>query len=91
VPKNLLTDSSIEAQDLVKRFNKTGKKLSRNDIKVILIARLITTLSRVKEIEMILDYLDSNEANIDKFVEVIWNSQTVEIPEPKELQPSLFY
>ncbi|KPJ65291.1 MAG: hypothetical protein AMJ45_05285 [Syntrophobacter sp. DG_60] len=90
VPKNLLTDSDKETQELVKRFNKAGRRLSRNDIKVILMARLITTLSRVKGRETILDYLNSNEANISSLVEVIWNDQTVERPKPKELQPSLF-
>ena len=90
VLKSLFTDSNKEAEELVKRFNNTGKKLSRNDTKVISMARLITTLSRVKEREMILDYLNSNEANIDRLVEVIWNHQAAEKSEPRESQLLLF-
>ena len=90
VPKNLFTDSSKESQEFVNRFNKTGKKLSRNDIKVILMARLIATLSRMKERKTISNYLNKHEANINRIVEVIWNNQMVEKPEPKKLQPSLF-
>lgn len=90
VPEKLLTDSNKETQELVKRLNKAGKKLSRNDVKVMLMARLITTLSRVKETRLILDYLDSNGVNTDRLVETIWNGQTVEETQPKELQISLF-
>ncbi len=90
VPKNLLKDSDEETQELVRRFNRTGKTLSRNDIKVVLMARLITTLSRVREPQMILEYLRSNEARIETLVEVIWRGQTVGKLEPKESQSSLF-
>lgn len=90
VPENLLTDSNTETQNIVERFNKTGKRLSRNDIKVILIARLITTLSRVKATNLILDYLDSNIVNICGFVEKIWNNQVIEEKQPGKLQLLLF-
>ncbi len=90
VPGDLLEDSNKETQELVKRFNKTGKTLSRNDVKVILMARLITTLSRIEKIDTIMEYLDANEAQISKFVEEIWNKQTAIKSKSKELQTSLF-
>jgi len=89
VPQNLLADSNRETKDIVMRFNKARKKLSRNDVKVILMSRLITTLSRVKETKTILQYLDSNEININILVETIWNEQTIESAQPKELQLAL--
>lgn len=90
VPENLLTDSDHETRELVQRFNKRGRKLSRNDLRVVLMSRLITILSRVRDADVILDYLESNEANINRIVEIIWNRQRVEKQEPQELQASLF-
>lgn len=90
VPENLFTDANEETQNIVEKFNRTGKKLSRNDIKVILMARLIARLSRVETTKLILDYLDSNIVNICGLVEKIWNNQVIEEKQPGKLQLSLF-
>jgi len=89
-PGTLLMESVKETRDLAARFNKVGKKLSRNDIKVMLMARVMTTLSRVQNIMTITNYLNSNEISINALGEEIWSVQRAQIPEPTEIQGTLF-
>ena len=60
---------------MVEAFNRANRKLSRNDITVILMARLITTLSRTRDLGKILDYLGSVEKEMGGVAERIWKQQ----------------
>ena len=89
-PGMLLIDSAEETRDLTIRFNKAGRKLSRNDIRVILMARAITGLSRLRDIDTINNYLNSNENTIDTLIEGLWKDQKIEASKPRKLQATLF-
>jgi len=49
--------------------------LSRSDVTVITMARLITTLSRTGDLKKILSYLSSVEREMDVVVGRIWEQQ----------------
>jgi len=53
-------------------------------------ARLITTLSRTRDLEKILNYLSSVEKEMDVVVERIWKQQNPREPHLEERQMRLF-
>jgi len=75
VPANLFNECVEETCDMVEAFNESNRKLSRNDITVIIMARLLTTLSRTRDLGKILDYLGSVEKEMGVVVERIWKQQ----------------
>lgn len=75
VPVDLLSKCVEEARGIVEEFNRSNKKLSRNDVTVIVMARLITILSRTRELEKTLSYLSSVEKGVSVVVERIWKQQ----------------
>ncbi len=75
VPVDLFSECVEETNEIVEAFNRSNRKLSRSDITVIMMARLITTLSRARHLEKILSYLSSAEKEIGATVERVWKQQ----------------
>jgi len=75
IPVDLLGECVEETGEIVKAFNRSNRKLSRSDVTVIMMARLITTLSRTRDLEKILSYLSSVKREMDVVVERIWKQQ----------------
>jgi len=75
VPVDLFNECVQETSEIVEVFNSSNRKLSCNDITVIMMACLITTLSRTRGLEKILSYLSSVERKIGAVVERIWKQQ----------------
>jgi adenine-specific DNA methylase len=75
VPANLLGECIEETCEIVEAFNRSNKKLSRNDVTVVIAARLITTLSRARDLENVLSYSSSVEREMSIVVERIWKQQ----------------
>jgi putative DNA methylase len=80
VPGDLFSECVEETSGIVEAFNRSNRKLSRNDITVIMMARLITTLSRTRDLEKILSTLSSAEKEMGAVVERVWKQQN-----PREL------
>jgi putative DNA methylase len=90
VPVDLFSECVEETCEIVEAFNRSNRKLSRNDITVIMMARLITTLSRTRDLEKILSYLDSVEEEMSVVVERIWKGQNPRDLLVEERQMRLF-
>lgn len=80
VPADLFGECVEETHEIVEAFNRSNRKLSRSDVMVIIMARLITTLSRTRALEKILSYLDSVGKEMSVVAERIWKRQ-----DPREL------
>ena len=74
-PVGLFSECIEETSEIVEAFNRSNRKLSRNDVAVIMLARLITTLSRTGDLEKVLSYLGSVEREVGAIVEKIWKQQ----------------
>ncbi|MFQ5341709.1 MAG: DNA methyltransferase [Anaerolineae bacterium] len=90
VPAGLLDECVEETSGIVEAFNRSNKKLSRNDITVIMMARLITTLSRVRDLKKMLVYLDTVEEEIGTVVRRIWEQQNPQASLVEARQMRLF-
>ena len=76
VPVDLFNECIEETGEIVEVFNRSERKLSRSDVTVIMMARLITTLSRTRDLEKTLSYLSSVEREMGVVVERIWKQQS---------------
>jgi adenine-specific DNA methylase len=90
VPRGILADSTERARSLVVRFNKAGRRLSRNDVRIILMSHAIIFLSLLNEFSEMEKFLMSNEATIESIIEEIWTAQSISARKSRELQESLF-
>ncbi len=90
IPEKLCSECIEETHDIVESFNKSNRKLSRSDVTVIVMARLITTLSRMRDLETILNYLDSVKEEVNIAVEKLWRRQNPRDVLSEERQMRLF-
>lgn len=90
VPVGLFSECVEETSEIVEAFNRSNRRLSRSDITVIMMARLRTTLSRVRDLEKILSYAGSIEKDMDVVVEGIWKQQNPRDAFLEERQMRLF-
>ena len=90
IPVDLLSECIEETGGIVEAFNRSNRELSRNDVTVIMMARLITTLSRIRDLEKILSYLSSVEGEMGVVVERIWRQQNPREILVEEQQMRLF-
>ncbi len=75
VPVDLFSECVRETSEIVEAFNESNRRLSRSDVTVIMMARLITTLSRARDLETVLGYLSSAERGMSAVVERVWTRQ----------------
>jgi len=75
IPEDLFSKCIEEIGEIVEAFNRSNRRLSRSDITVLMMARLITTLSRARDLEKILGYLSSAEKEMGAVVERVWKRQ----------------
>jgi adenine-specific DNA methylase len=90
VPVDLFSECVEETSKIVEAFNRSNRKLSRSDVTVIMMARLITTLSRARDLEKVLGYLSSAEKEMGAIVERIWKQQNPRDVLLEEWQMRLF-
>ncbi|MDL1971309.1 MAG: DUF1156 domain-containing protein [Candidatus Desulfofervidaceae bacterium] len=72
IPKSLITDALIKVDKTTCEFKRMGYKLSKNDIKIFLMAEIIKMLSRVGNLSVIEDYLTSINGCINEIVDEIY-------------------
>lgn len=90
VPVDLFSECVEETSEIVEAFNGSNRRLSHSDITVIMMARLITTLSRARDLEKILGYLSSAEREMGAVVERVWKQQNLRDVLLEERQMRLF-
>lgn len=73
----VLSVARREAATQVERFNRVGRRLSRNDVRVVLKAQVIKHLSRSALSAEVLAQLDSSHDAIDATIEQVFQSQSV--------------
>jgi adenine-specific DNA methylase len=73
----IIPDSIIEAEEQVARLNRVGRRLSRNDVRVILMAQIIKRLSWHSSLADSLHYLDSHRATMEGAIEEVYDRQKV--------------
>ena len=69
--------ATAAAEDRVARFNRTGRRLSRNDVRVILLSQLLVELSPGRDCRAMAEGLDSLLAQSKDVVERIWAAQAI--------------
>ena len=65
------------AAERVSRFNRSGRRLSRNDVRVILLSQLLAELSPGRDCREMAEGLDALLAQSKESVERIWAAQTI--------------
>jgi hypothetical protein len=90
VPVDLFSECVKETGEIVEAFNRSNRRLSRSDVTVIMMARLITTLSRARGLDKILSYLSSAEKEMGAVVERVWKKQNPREMLVEERQMRLF-
>lgn len=66
IPDGLLDHCAMTTKEYVEKFNSIDERLSQNDIKGILLASIIKTLSSVKDHESSLSFLSSKQDQMGK-------------------------
>ncbi|MFA6108246.1 MAG: DNA methyltransferase [Candidatus Latescibacterota bacterium] len=79
--ERLIEDAIHEASDQVERLKKVGRQLSRNDVRVVLMAQIVKRLSRRESVGVAADYFgsldDAIEAAIDRLYHMSQHYQGV--------------
>lgn len=86
----LIEEAKEKTQTTVERFNQRGRRLSRNDIRVILMAKILTPLSQLQSALVMEKFLRTNEASIDIVSEEIFKGQKVFVKRQRQYQLGLF-
>ena len=74
-PEGLLIKAASEAKTQIRRLNRIGKRLSRNDVKVILMAQVVRQLSRLSSPSKALPYLEDHEEEIEGHLDHLYSHQ----------------
>jgi putative DNA methylase len=91
-----MAQAEAAAEQRVSRFNRGGRRLSRNDVRVILLSQLLVELSPGRDCREMAESLEMQLAGCKESVERIWSAQTIyeaqeaAEPEGRSQQLSLF-
>lgn len=85
----ILPAAAQEAQEQMARLNRVGRRLSRNDVRVVLMAQIVRRLSWHPLLEEALRYLDSRRAAIERAIEAMHDGQEVVEHVPGSPMPQL--
>ena len=73
-----LSVAAAEGTRRVRRFNTTGRQLSRNDVGVVLLSLLLVELSAGRSADQVVGALDGLMREADALIETAWRSQSVQ-------------
>lgn len=82
-PDELIHLSSEAAtREKIRRFNRTGRRLSRNDVRVLLLSQFLVEASPGRDCTSVLATLVSAKGEIDSLIEELWAKQLIpDVPE----------
>jgi adenine-specific DNA methylase len=81
-----LPDAFEEARGQVGRFNSTGRTLSLNDVRVVLMAQVIKRLSSHSSLKESVQFLKSRDATIQTDIQRLHRSQQKKAPSPPDAE-----
>jgi hypothetical protein len=73
---SLIAEAAREARSQIARFSAAGRYLSRNDVRVVIMAHLIKRLSWLSD-SVVLRYLDSMNESIESLITALHSSQQI--------------
>ena len=79
----VLDEGRRAAMEQVARFNKVGRNLGRNDVRVIFMAQVVRSLSLHSPFAEALQWLDSSAASIEMAINQIHRAQDVAVRAPQ--------
>lgn len=65
----------------IRRFNRTGRALSRGDVRVVFMSQFIKNLSSMENVDKALGLISKHEKDIAERVESLYNLQEVSMPD----------
>ena len=75
-----LAAAAAEGERRVRRFNAVGRRLSRNDVRVVLLSLLLVELSAGRSGDEMVRALESLMAPSDQLIEAAWHRQSMQKP-----------
>ena len=75
-----LSGATSVAAERVRRFNRVGRQLSRNDVRVVLLSQLLVKLSVGRTAERVRTALDKLLQQTRDIIEKVWRDQDVQAP-----------
>ena len=65
----------VASRDKIRRFNRTGRQLSRNDVRVVVLSQLLVEASPGRDSRAVGAMLSSTKAAMDAIIERLWSEQ----------------
>lgn len=65
----------LAARDKIRRFNRTGRQLSRTDVRVVVLSQLLVEASPGRDSRAVGAILSSGKAMMDAIIERLWSEQ----------------
>jgi putative DNA methylase len=78
------------AKGQIIRFNKAGRHLSRNDIRIVLMGQIVSRISQIKELKLIKILLTDFENQIEEDIDVLYKQQDLTEAKYLSAQTSIF-
>jgi adenine-specific DNA methylase len=85
-PEDLLTASCADAAAQLERFLRSGRSVSRGDVRIVVMAQVIRRLSRAATVDEALDGFDAIEPQAAESVERLYEERLPERPVPHTVE-----
>ena len=87
---DLWNNAKDAAKDQIIRFNKAGRHLSRNDIRVVLMGQIVSRISQIKELKLMKILLTDFENQIEDDIDMLYKQQDMTDAKYLSAQTSIF-
>ncbi|MDI6743959.1 MAG: DNA methyltransferase [Thermodesulfovibrionales bacterium] len=87
---DLWNNAKDAAKDQIIRFNRAGRHLSRNDIRVVLMGQIVSRISQIKELKLMKILLTDFENQIEDDINLLYNQQDMKDARYPNTQISIF-
>ncbi len=87
---DLWDNAKDAAKEQIIRFNRTGRHLSRNDIRVVLMGQIVSRISQIKELKLMKILLTDFENQIEDDIDMLYKQQDMKDAQYLSAQTSIF-
>jgi len=87
---DLWNNAKDAAKGRIIRFNKAGRHLSRNDIRVVLMGQIVSRTSQIKELKLMKILLTDFEHQIEDDIDMLYKQQDMTDARYLSVQTSIF-
>lgn len=81
-----LSGAAAEGNSRIRRFNATGRRLSRNDVRVVLLSLLLVELSAGRSADQVDQAFNALMEPAQGLIDIAWRNQSVRAPSPEEVE-----